>query len=107
MKQAAYILLIFVLFGCATPQKLEEPIATSASRCVGDGKAIAAVEACLSDEGIKLEDKSRTYGRDVRRYSKCRPSYHVLMTSCAWLHIEIDEKGSVSKWLVGSGYDGP
>lgn len=101
------MILISILFGCATPQTLEESIASAASRCVVDGKAIAAVETCLSDEGIKLEDKSRTYGRDVRRYSKCSPSYYILVTSCAWLHIEVDDKGSVSKWFVGNGYDGP
>ena len=107
MRLTAYILFVSVLVGCATPQKLEEPIDAAASKCVRDGKAISAVEACLSSEGIVLENMSRLYGKDVRRYSKCRPAFRILMTSCAWLHVEVNDEGTVSKWLVGNGYDGP
>ncbi len=95
------------MIGCATPQALKEPIDSAASKCVRNGEAIVAVEECLSNEGIYLEKISYYNDKDVRRYDKCRPSFHFLMTSCAWLHVEVNGQGNITKWDVGGGYDGP
>ena len=107
MKLSLIILFILFLAGCATPSQILKPIQVAAGECIFQDAKIVQVKSCLEKEGIEIRKLSYETTKDVRRYDKCRPSFYPLMTSCAWIHIEVSASGNVVSWEVGDGYDGP
>jgi len=95
------------LSGCTSPRQLLRPIEIAADHCgIAVGKNFADIKACLASQGINLAKVKYPTKVETWWYRNSGRGDTPLTGSVAWILIEVDASGLISKWETRSSLDG-